>query len=172
LAALVDTNVLVYAYDPRFPRKQHAARDLLAAGARAGDLVLSHQVLVEFVAATTRPRPMAADGAARPLLAPVDAAREVETFLAAFEVLYPSEEVVVAALRGAATYGLSWYDAHLWATAEVFGLPTILSEDFEHGRSYGEVRVIDPFVGAADTINESPAPYGQVAKAAVSSSGG
>ena len=29
---------------------------------------------------------------------------------------------------GAAAYGLSWSDAHLWAYAEVHGLPEILSE--------------------------------------------
>jgi predicted nucleic acid-binding protein len=160
VAALVDTNVLVYAHDPRFPGKQAVAERLLAAGAKAGNLALPHQALVEFVAATTRPRPAAAGQPRRPLLSTVDAARAVETFLAVFDVLYPDEEVVSTALRGAGTYGLSWYDAHLWAYAEVFGLPEILSEDFEHGRFYGAVRVIDPFRGA-DTVHEPPADYGR-----------
>jgi hypothetical protein len=41
---------------------------------------------------------------------------------------------------------LPWYDAPLWAYAEHYGLAEILSEDFEHGRRYGTVRVRNPFV--------------------------
>ena len=46
-----------------------------------------------------------------------------------------------------AAYQLSWFDAHMWAYAEHYGLPEILSEDFEHGRIYGGVRVRNPFLG-------------------------
>jgi predicted nucleic acid-binding protein len=48
-------------------------------------------------------------------------------------------------LRGAATYQLPWFDAHLWAYAERFGIPEILSEDFQDGRRYGAVRIVNPF---------------------------
>ena len=50
------------------------------------------------------------------------------------------------ALRGAAAYQLSWFDAHLWAYAEHYGLAELYSEDFTHRRLYGTVRAIDPFV--------------------------
>ena len=50
-----------------------------------------------------------------------------------------------AALRGAAAHGLSWFDAHLWAYAEVNGLSELVSEDFQHDRLYGTVRTIHPF---------------------------
>ena len=69
------------------------------------------------------------------------------------------EDVLITALRGIAAYGLSWFDAHLWAYAEVNGLPEILSEDFEHGRHYGSVRVVDPFLAAAGDIHELPPMY-------------
>ena len=49
------------------------------------------------------------------------------------------------ALRGWTAFGLGWFDAHLWAYAEENGLPELFSEDFEHDRVYGTVRVIDPF---------------------------
>jgi predicted nucleic acid-binding protein len=61
-------------------------------------------------------------------------------------VLYPTEEVIRSALRGAAAYQLSWFDAHLWAYAECFGIPEILSEDFQHDRLYGSVRLRNPFL--------------------------
>jgi hypothetical protein len=32
-----------------------------------------------------------------------------------------------------------------WAVAEHYGLEELLSEDFEHDRMYGTVRVVNPF---------------------------
>jgi predicted nucleic acid-binding protein len=60
-------------------------------------------------------------------------------------VLYPNEATVRTALRGAAAYQLSWFDAHLWAYAEQFGLDQLLSENFEHDRMYGTVLAVNPF---------------------------
>ncbi len=54
MTALVDTNVLVSRYDARFPDKQAIASRLLRDGLANEALVLPHQALVEFVAATTR----------------------------------------------------------------------------------------------------------------------
>ena len=79
-------------------------------------------------------------------MATAEARREAEELLTIFTVLYPNEAVVRTALRGAAMYGLSWFDAHLWAYAEVYGLAEIWSEDFQHDRLYGTVRVRNPFL--------------------------
>jgi predicted nucleic acid-binding protein len=46
----------------------------------------------------------------------------------------------------AAAYQLAWYDAHLWAYAECYGLNELFSEDFEHLRFYGSVRAVNPFL--------------------------
>jgi predicted nucleic acid-binding protein len=141
VAALVDTNVLVYVYDPRLPVKQRRASRILNAGLKSGGVRLAHQAVVEFVAAVTRPTHQGP-----PLLPPSDARREAEELLAIFDVLYPNDSVVRTALRGAAMYGLSWYDAHMWAYAEVYGLSELLSEDFQHDRLYGTVRAVNPFL--------------------------
>jgi predicted nucleic acid-binding protein len=74
-----------------------------------------------------------------------DARRECEEMLAQFSILYPDAAVVRTALRGIAAYQLSWFDAHMWAYAETFGLAELISEDFQHGRMYGSVRVVNPF---------------------------
>lgn len=55
VAALVDTNVLVYRFDPRFPRKQVIASDLLRRGLREDTVRIPHQAVVEFIAVVTRP---------------------------------------------------------------------------------------------------------------------
>ena len=156
VASLVDTNVLVYRFDPRDSDKQRVAREVLRAGLSDDTLVLAHQCIVEFVAAVTRPL----DDLGRKPLLPLELARlEAEDLMAQFRVIYPTREVVLTALRGTAMYGLSWFDAHLWAHAEVHGLAEILSEDFEHGRHYGTVRVMDPFLAATDGVHELPALY-------------
>ena len=156
MASLVDTNVLVYRHDPRHPAKQRLARDLLRPGLRDDRLVLAHQSLIEFVAAVTRPRAALGN---EPLLAPSEAHVEAESLLIQFPVLYPDREVFRTALYGAAAYQLSWFDAHLWAYAEVNGLEEILSEDFEHGRHYGGVRAVDPFLAGAGSVHELPPLY-------------
>ncbi len=141
MAALVDTNILVYRFDPRFPNKQRVSTDLLREGIQQDSIRVSHQAILEFVAAVSRPRRPGAS-----LLAPEDARREAEEFLHQFVVLYPNEEVLRLALRGAAAYQLPWFDAHMWAYAEHHGLETLLSEDFQHGRVYGTVQAVNPFV--------------------------
>lgn len=139
--ALVETDVLVYRFDPRFPEKQRRATELLREGIAADTLRVPHQALVEFVAAVSRPL-----NGGPPLLAPEGARREAEDMLSQFEVLYPTGDLVRTALRGAAAYQLSCLDAHLWAYAEHYGLRRLLSEDFQHERLYGRVQAINPFV--------------------------
>jgi predicted nucleic acid-binding protein len=139
LPALVDTNILVYRYDFRFPGKQKIATELLRRGIAEDTIRIPHQAVLEFVAAVTRPRP------GGPLLSVEEACRETEELVSQFEVVYPNEAVVRTALRGAAAFQLSWFDAHLLAYAECYGLRELLSEDFEHGRVYGTVRVLNPF---------------------------
>ena len=141
MAALIDTNILVYRYDPRFPEKQRVATELLRRGIADDSIRVPHQAVVEFVAVVTRPLL-----GGRPLLAPAEARREAEEFLSQFTLLYPTEGVLRLALRATAAYSLNWFDAHLWAYAEHYGLEEILSEDFQHERLYGSVRTIDPFV--------------------------
>ena len=140
MAALVDTNVLVYRFDVRFPDKQRIATEVLRRGLADDTMRLPHQAIVEFVAAVSRPL-----GGEPPLLDAADARREAEELLAQFTVLYPNDAVVRTALRGAAAYHLAWFDAHLWAYAEHYGLEELLSEDFQHDHLYGTVRAVDPF---------------------------
>lgn len=140
MAALVDTNILVYRFDNRFPEKQKTAAGLLRRGIAEDALRLPHQAIVEFVAAVTRPI------RGHVILEQHDALREAEEFLKQFPVLYPTEAMLRIALRGCAAYRLNWFDAHLWSYAEHYGLAEIYTEDLQHDRYYGTVRVVNPFV--------------------------
>jgi len=140
VAALVDTNVLVYRFDARFPEKQAVADRLLRDGIARDTLRVAHQAVVEFVVAVTRPQ---REGP--PILEAAVARREAEDLLRQFDVIHPDDRVVRSALQGMATYGLSLWDAHMWAYAEVHELGVLYSEDFEHERWYGSVLILDPF---------------------------
>jgi predicted nucleic acid-binding protein len=141
VAALVDTNVLVYRFDGRFASKQKRATEILRRGIVEDSVRVPHQAIVEFVAAVTRPI------RGHIILKQADALREAEEFLRQFTVLYPNEAILREAVRGCAAYQLNWFDAHLWSYAEHYGLPEILTEDLQHDRLYGSVRVVNPFVG-------------------------
>jgi predicted nucleic acid-binding protein len=140
VASLVDTNILVYCFDSRELAKRAQARELLRRGAAERTIQIPHQALVEFVSVVTRRK-----GHGSPLLPEEEAIRQAEGFMADFQVLYPTERVFRTALLGMATYRLPWFDAHLWAYASHYDIPEVLSEDFEHGRRYGTVRVRNPF---------------------------
>jgi predicted nucleic acid-binding protein len=146
MTGLVDTNILVYRFDPRYPVKQAAATDFLRDGAADESLVVPHQALIEFVSVVTT---RIAGGAS--LLTLEEAHREVDAMLTQFRVIYPSEQTLRTALKGAARYRISWFDAHLWAYAEDRGIRTLWSEDLEHGRLYGNVKVLDPFASPSMT---------------------
>jgi predicted nucleic acid-binding protein len=133
VAALVDTNILVYRFDSRDRSKQRIAQDLLRDGIKHDSLRVPHQAIVEFVAALSK------------VWSPVDARREAEDLINQFPVLYPNEAILRLAIRGSAAYQLNWFDAHIWAYAEHYALGELISEDFQHNRMYGSVRVINPF---------------------------
>ena len=142
MAALVDTNVLVYRFDSRFIRKQEIATEILRRGILEDSVRLPHQAIVEFIAAATRPI------RGHVILQQADALREAEEFLKQFTVLYPNEAILRNAIRGCLAYQLNWFDAHMWAYAEHYGLHEILTEDLQHDRLYGTVRVVNPFLGS------------------------
>jgi len=106
--SLIDTNILVYRFDPRFPQKQRIAVEVLRSGVMNETLRIPHQALM-VVAVVTR-----VDRGTQPLLSDAHA-RRGEELLTQFTVLYPNAVVFRTALRGAAAYQLSWFDAHLWA---------------------------------------------------------
>jgi predicted nucleic acid-binding protein len=140
VAALIDTNILVYRFDARFGDKQRRATEILRRGILDDAVRLPHQAIVEFIAAVTRPI------RGHIILPQADALREAEELLLQFKVLYPNEAILRGAIRACAAYQLNWFDAHLWSYAEHYGLSEILTEDLQHDRLYGTVRVVNPFI--------------------------
>ena len=139
----VDTNVLLYTLDKTDPSKHAIAlrwRDALWEK-RAGRL--SWQVLNEFYANATRR-----------LRAPAAIARAVVEAYAQWPVSEFSLPSLQRAWHWMETAGISYWDALILAAAERAGCRSLLSEDFQHGRKYGSVQVIDPFRTEPDGLLE------------------
>lgn len=134
---LVDTNVLVYAYDRSEPEKSLSAEKVFDNLARQGSLVLSTQVLAEFFVIVTRR-----------IVAPIpveQAVRSVGRYLSGFPVLPVTGPIVREALRGVTQHGLSYWDAQLWATARLNQIEIIVTEDVPGHQEIEGVRYLDPF---------------------------
>lgn len=141
-AFLVDTNVLVYAYDPRERAKQERARAVLERLVPAGLAVLSVQCLTEFfrVVRWRLPEP----------LTPDEAFTRVVNLARMCRVVDLTSWIVLEACRASNTYQLSIWDALIWAAAKVNQVPEVLSEDWEHERVLEGVRFLNPFDPAFD----------------------
>ena len=139
---LVDTNVLVYAYDRSEPVKQKRALEILDALAKAEIGVLSAQVLSEFFNSVTRK-----------IVSPLsvaDAYERVKNYVAAWTILDLTELVVLEAARGVRDHQFSLWDAQIWAVARLNQIPLVLTEDFQTGAVVEGVRFLNPFEPAFD----------------------
>lgn len=133
---LLDTNILVYIYDPSDIIKQERAIvtvDHLIQTTRA---VISPQVMGEFFLATTRLK--------RSLLTPDEAIVRMRNYLAACQVVELTEMIVLEAIRGVETHHLPYWDAQIWATARLNQIIEVYSEDFNSGSSLEGIRFINP----------------------------
>lgn len=139
---LVDTNVLVYAYDRAEPRKQKEALETLRRLVSSGRGKLSAQILGEFFRAVTQKikAPMSAG----------DAYGQIIVLIRALPVLPITPLVVLEAARGVRDHRLAYWDAQIWATARLNQIPLVLSEDFKDGSVLEGVRFANPFARAFD----------------------
>ncbi len=131
-----DTNVLVYLFDEDSPAKRRRATDLFAGCAREGLILLSPQVLQEFYVTVTRKL-------ARPLSP--EAALSAVTHLNALPLVPVDGETVLRAVGLHQSASLSLWDALIVQAALEGSCRTILSEDMQHGRRFGELVIENPF---------------------------
>lgn len=134
---LVDTNVLVYAYDRSEPEKQRRALEVLDRLAISGMGVISTQVLSEFFVAVT-------SKIAAPL-STAEAYDRVKNYLQSWTVLDLTGMIVLEAARGARDHQFNFWDAQIWATARLNQIPVVFSEDFNAGQMTEGVRFVNPF---------------------------
>jgi predicted nucleic acid-binding protein len=132
----LDTNVLIYA----------AAGDEVDAGkfTTAGEILttetfaISTQVIGEFIRNVQNPRKMAS-----PL-----SDEELDGWLERlfeFPVISIDREIILNAAFFQRRYRIDFWDGQILAAAHRFGAETLLTEDLNHGQTYGRVRCENPF---------------------------
>lgn len=134
---LVDTNILLYAYDRSEPVKQPLAVAILDQLVNRNAGVLTPQVLAEFFVNATRKL--------EPPLTLNEAYERIENYLLAWEVLDMTGSIVLEAARGVQNYQMAYWDAQIWASAHLHQIPIVLSEDFNPGTVIEGVRFLNPF---------------------------
>lgn len=135
---LIDTNLVVYAYDRGEPEKQQQAIQLLDALFTSGAGILSAQTLAEFFRAVTR--------GTHPILPIEQAYAQVQELSQAWVVLPITPAIVLEAARGARDHQLAYWDAQIWATAKLNQLAVILTEDFPSAEVIEGVQFVNPFL--------------------------
>ena len=133
---LLDTNILVYAWDSKDVRKRNIARTLVRR-ALPGEGIVSQHILGEFSAVLLhklKPRPAIAG-----VLAALDS-------ISAIQLAPAGSGVVRRAIEASQTYGIHFFDALVVASAERAGCSQIYSEDLKNGQLYFGVELVNPFV--------------------------
>jgi predicted nucleic acid-binding protein len=133
--SFLDTNLLVYAAAGRGP-EEHKRRRAVELISRE-NFGISAQVLQEFYVTVTRKIAVP--------LSPGDALEWIEQ-LEAFPCLPVDSSLVKLAAEASVRWQISYWDGAILAAAEAMGATRLYSEDLSHGRSYGSIRVCNPFL--------------------------
>ncbi len=147
-----DSNVLVYAFGRDEGRKRFLALDLINSHVRERSFVISTQVLMETWDVLVR----------KHRRQPADVLATLR-LLASQDVVAPAPASALLAMERAQRDRLSNWDALIVQAALDGGCDCLYSEDFQAGRRFGALEVVNPFDSAA----HEPVPkYEVAAKAA------
>jgi predicted nucleic acid-binding protein len=149
-AFFVDTNVLVYAYDPEEGDKRSQAMRVLARLGTTRRGSISAQVLGEFFVTVTRK--------ITPPLSVEEAAQRITNYVRSWVVYDLTEAVVAEAVRSVGQHQFPYWDGLIWATAKLNGVANVLSEDFSDGQLIEGVRFLNPFAETFDMSVIAPSP--------------
>lgn len=137
---LLDTNLLVYLYDQRDPKRQATALQLVSTLSKTGMGRLSTQCLSEFFSAVTRQKNEQA------AILSVDEAIRETIHLSRLFIIYPvNPAIVLEALRGVKHYQISFWDAQIWAAARLNQIHVIFSEEFNPKSILEGILFVNPF---------------------------
>jgi predicted nucleic acid-binding protein len=132
--AFFDTNVLLYVYSTADPEKQARALALYREHAPEGRMLLSTQVVQEFIVAALRKLRLARDQV-----------RDIAFTLFDLPLVVIGIPHIRAAMDNADRFNISFWDALIVAAAEAGGAEVLYTEDLNDGQQYGEVVARNPF---------------------------
>lgn len=135
----LDTNILIYAFSSQDEAKRHRAMTLLRKAIQTGLGIISWQVVQEFLSVALHKNTlnsMTAD----------ELDNTVKLILAPLCLVWPSAELWQAALQLQQQTSYRYYDSLVLAAALASGAHILYSEDLQHGRKIGPLRIENPFL--------------------------
>lgn len=132
----VDTNVLLYAQDPRVPAKKRAAEAWLERCWREATGRISSQVLHELYANLRRVAPSL----------PVDESRVLVRRYRAWAPWLVDDATVDLAWQLQDRWQMSIWDAMVVSAAQMQACDVLLTEDLQHEQRIDRVRIVNPFM--------------------------
>jgi len=133
----VDSNVLLYAVDFRVPEKQDHSLAWIERLWTLNSGRVSWQVLAEFYSNATRK-----------LNVSKEEARGVVVVYGEWNPVAPNAGMMERAWFWCDHAQINFWDALILAAAEQAGCQWLLTEDFQAGRSYEGITVINPFISS------------------------
>ena len=134
---LLDSNILVYAYDRSEVKKHAMAKELVKERWKKEDSVLSIQNIVEFYSVITNKIEMPLE---------IDKAKQIVLdYIDGFEILHYSEKTIVEAINVQAIYKIPFWDALIVATMEENSIDTIITENEKDFKKVKWIKTINPF---------------------------
>jgi predicted nucleic acid-binding protein len=136
MKTFVDTNIVLYAYDQREPEKSAIAREILSDLWRTREGLVSTQVLQELYVNLTRKLRV---------VVPRSKARALVGRYGRWPVYAIATGDIIEAAELEQRHSLSFWEALIIVAAGRSGAELIISEDLQHGRTIGGVRIENPF---------------------------
>jgi len=143
-----DTNILVYATEPKAERKSSRAREVIARGMRNGSSILLLQTLTEFSSVAIRKTGISVD----------QVLAMVRIWQSVMAVEGAQANDLFDALNAVKNSKLSFWDAMIWATARRVGLRHVLTEDFQDRFELDGVLFVNPFERSNDRLIDEILP--------------
>ena len=130
----VDTNILFYAHDQRYPQKQRVASELIAT---VPDGVLVWQVACEYLWASRKLEPCG--------FSFTDAVEDVRNLRLVWSTVLPEWTTLDRMEDLKARYSLSFWDRLLIANCLEAGVRRLFSEDFSGYARVESLDIVNPF---------------------------
>ena len=134
----LDTNVLVYTFDNKSPKKQEVANRLVHS-ALDGSGAISWQVVQEFCNIALK--------TFEPKMDSQSLGRYLENVLFPLCRFFPDREVFKEALAVADQTKYSWYDCLIVASALRLSCEILCTEDLQDNQMIRGLRIVNPFKG-------------------------
>jgi predicted nucleic acid-binding protein len=133
-----DTNILIYAYGRTDVLKRDLARACMEEAIAADEFTLSIQVLAEFYRTAVRLNIMGASQA-----------QALVRLWSEHDVVHQTPDLLARSISLHQEHSLAFWDAMIVQAAIDARCGVLLSEDLQHGRRFGDLEIVNPFIAGA-----------------------